>query len=370
VLSGLTKIYPKKKRRHSEDSHDSAVNNLNLTVDDGQFVVLVGPSGCGKSTTLRMIAGLEEPTSGEIYIGGKLMNGIPPKDRNVAMVFQDFGLYPHMTARENIELPLRALHLGKDKISKKVSEAADRLGITDYLDQLPGALSGGQQQRVAIGRAIVRNPDILLMDEPLSSLDAKLRVQLRSEIAELHRKLGTTIIYVTHDQTEAMILGDVLVVMNEGSMQQTGAPREIFDDPSNLFVAGFMGVPSINTLDVTVLSTGPESIRLRTAGGDIEVRCPAPEGLSEGVSAVLGVRPDSVAVSGDSANVLQGTVSEVEILGASANVTFSSCGTSITSVMSTEKFDLSGLSTGSRAGLSLMPQKLLLFDKATGDRIR
>ncbi|MBR3252064.1 MAG: ATP-binding cassette domain-containing protein, partial [Erysipelotrichaceae bacterium] len=220
-----------------------AVDDFNLEVADNEFIVFVGPSGCGKSTTLRMIAGLEDITRGDLYIDGVRMNDIEPKDRDIAMVFQNYALYPHMTVRQNLEFPLELRKVPKDQITKQVDEAAEILGITEYLNRKPKALSGGQRQRVAIGRAIVREPRVLLMDEPLSNLDAKLRNQMRAEIIKLRQRIKSTFIYVTHDQTEAMTLGDRIVIMKDGLIQQIGTPQEVFDNPINTFVAGFIGMP-------------------------------------------------------------------------------------------------------------------------------
>ncbi len=223
-----------------------AVSDFNLEINDKEFIVLVGPSGCGKSTVLRMIAGLEEISDGEVYIGDTLVNNVSPKDRDIAMVFQNYSLYPHMTVYQNMAFALKMRHTPKDIIDQKVREAAEILGISELLDRKPKTLSGGQRQRVAIGRAIVREPKVFLMDEPLSNLDAKLRNQMRAEIIKLRRKIDTTFIYVTHDQTEAMTLGDRIVIMKNGVIQQSGTPQEVFDHPSNLFVAGFIGTPQMN----------------------------------------------------------------------------------------------------------------------------
>ncbi len=239
VLKNVTKIYDK----------NVVINNINLEVKDKEFVVLVGASGCGKSTILRMIAGLEEITSGEIFIGDKRVNDIPPKDRDIAFVFQSYALYPHMTVRENIAFGLKMRKVDKKIIEQKVIEAAEILDLTDYLDRRPKQLSGGQRQRVALGRAIVRNPKVFLMDEPLSNLDAKLRVQMRSEIKKLHEKLQTTFIYVTHDQTEALTMGDRIVVLDKGIIQQVDTPEEIYNNPANTFVAGFIGSPQMNFIE-------------------------------------------------------------------------------------------------------------------------
>lgn len=237
VLKNIKKTY---------DNNKTVINNVNLEIKDKEFVVLVGASGCGKSTLLRMIAGLEDITEGEIYIGETKVNNIPPKDRDIAFVFQSYALYPHMTVRENISFGLKMRKVPKAEIDKKVQEAAEILNLGEYLDRKPKQLSGGQRQRVALGRAIVRNPKVFLMDEPLSNLDAKLRVQMRSEIKKLHERLQTTFIYVTHDQTEALTMGDRIVVLNNGDIQQVGTPDEIYNNPKNSFVAGFVGSPQMN----------------------------------------------------------------------------------------------------------------------------
>ena len=265
LLKNIKKIYSNSDRKESKkraknntetasklevvDKGVVAVQECTLEIQDREFVVLVGPSGCGKSTTLRMIAGLEEITEGDMYIGETRVNDLPPKDRDVAMVFQNYALYPHMSVFENLAFSLNLRHMKKDEIKRRVMEAADILDITEYLDRKPKALSGGQRQRVAIGRAIVRNPKVFLMDEPLSNLDAKLRNQMRAEIIKLHKRLNTTFIYVTHDQVEAMTLGDRIVIMKDGFIQQIGTPQEVFQHPSNLFVAGFIGMPQMNFFD-------------------------------------------------------------------------------------------------------------------------
>ena len=239
VLKNVTKIYDKKR----------VIDDVDLTINDKEFIVLVGASGCGKSTLLRMIAGLEDITEGEIFIGDKKVNDVQPKDRDIAFVFQSYALYPHMTVRENIAFGLKMRKIDKATIEKKVQEAAEILDLGEYLDRKPKQLSGGQRQRVALGRAIVRNPKVFLMDEPLSNLDAKLRVQMRSEIKKLHEKLQTTFIYVTHDQTEALTMGDRIVVLDKGKIQQAGRPEEIYNNPANTFVAGFVGSPQMNFID-------------------------------------------------------------------------------------------------------------------------
>jgi len=240
-LKNINKVYP---------NGFKAVKDFNLEIDDNEFIIFVGPSGCGKSTTLRMVAGLEDITSGELYIDGVLMNDVEPKDRDIAMVFQNYALYPHMTVFDNMAFGLKLRKLPKDEIKKKVEEAAEILDLGPLLDRKPKQLSGGQRQRVAMGRAIVRSPKVFLMDEPLSNLDAKLRVQMRTEISKLHQRLNATIIYVTHDQTEAMTLGTRIVVMSDGIMQQVDTPTNLYDKPDNLFVASFIGSPQMNLLNL------------------------------------------------------------------------------------------------------------------------
>lgn len=249
-----------------------AVDDFHVDFGDNEFIVIVGPSGCGKSTTLRMIAGLEERTSGNIYIQGRLVNELPPRDRNIAMVFQNYALYPHMNVYDNMAFGLKLKNVPKADIDKRVKEAAEILSITNYLSRKPKELSGGQRQRVALGRAIVRNPSVFLMDEPLSNLDAKLRVQMRAEIIKLHRRIGVSIIYVTHDQVEAMTMADRIIVMKDGFVQQIASPQELYDQPANRFVAGFIGTPPMNFLEVSV--TEQEGVLLLTAP-DVRVEVPA-----------------------------------------------------------------------------------------------
>jgi multiple sugar transport system ATP-binding protein len=282
VLDHVTKRYP---------DGALAVDDFNLDIADGEFVILVGPSGCGKSTTLNMIAGLEDITSGELRIGGQVVNNKSPKDRDIAMVFQSYALYPHMTVRENMGFALKLAKTPQATINEKVEEAARILDLTQHLDRKPANLSGGQRQRVAMGRAIVRNPAVFLMDEPLSNLDAKLRVQTRTEVSRLQRRLGTTMVYVTHDQVEAMTLGDRLAVMRSGLLQQVGSPKEMYDTPVNLFVAGFIGSPSMNFLPGSVADS-----TLHTPLGDIPLsdqlrrvleQSKAPKDL------IVGIRPEN-----------------------------------------------------------------------------
>src|SRR5881409_2796521 len=261
-----------------------AVNNVNLDIEDKEFVVLVGPSGCGKTTTLRMVAGLEDISAGEIYIGDRLVNDVPPKDRNIAMVFQNYALYPHMTVYKNMAFSLKLRRTPRDEIARRVKTAADILGIGDLLERKPRQLSGGQRQRVAVGRAIVRQPQVFLFDEPLSNLDAKLRVQMRRDLAALRRRLGTTTIYVTHDQVEAMTLGDRIVVMKDGVVQQVGTPLELYRKPASRFVAGFIGSPAMNFIDVRVTM---ETDRVVLTGEGAEFALPT--ALFDGVGPRAGL---------------------------------------------------------------------------------
>jgi multiple sugar transport system ATP-binding protein len=288
-----------------------AVNQLDLHVEDGEFLVLVGPSGCGKSTSLRMLAGLEEVDEGRLLIGEQDVTDLPPKARDIAMVFQNYALYPHMTVAENMGFALKIAGANKADIGKRVAEAAAMLDITEYLDRKPKALSGGQRQRVAMGRAIVRSPRVFLMDEPLSNLDAKLRVQTRTQIAQLQRRLGTTTVYVTHDQVEAMTMGDRVAVLKDGVLQQCAAPREMYDRPANLFVAGFLGSPSMNLMELPVTDGG---VRF----GDSVVPV-ARDALADAdaTTVTLGIRPENLIVSSTG---LQVEVDVVEELGADAYV--------------------------------------------------
>ena len=300
-----------------------AVKNFNLEIADKEFIIFVGPSGCGKSTTLRMIAGLEDISSGELKIGDRVVNDVEPKDRDIAMVFQNYALYPHMTVYDNMAFGLKLRKVPKDQIDKAVREAARILDLEKLLDRKPKALSGGQRQRVAMGRAIVRNPKVFLMDEPLSNLDAKLRVQMRIEIAKLHQRLGTTIIYVTHDQTEAMTLGTRIVVMKDGVIQQVDTPQNLYEKPQNLFVAGFMGSPQMNFLDAVVRINGT-AVTLEVAGQSIPLP-PAKakkliDGGYNGKTVVMGIRPEDVYDSEmfiETAKcVFSSTIKVYELLGA------------------------------------------------------
>lgn len=274
------------------------VRDFNLEIQDGEFIVLVGPSGCGKSTTLRMIAGLEDITSGQLYFEGKLMNDVHPKDRDIAMVFQNYALYPHMTVAENMGFGLKMQNINQDEIDKTVKKTAEIIGLTDYLDRLPKELSGGQRQRVALGRAISRNPKVFLMDEPLSNLDAKLRVQTRSEISNISKEFGNTTIYVTHDQVEAMTMADRIVLMRDGVIQQVSTPKDIYLYPNNIFVAGFMGSPAMNFIPATLTEEG-----LKTSQGIIKLNDTILTQLAfKGYmdrEIIFGIRPENIVLAGD-----------------------------------------------------------------------
>jgi multiple sugar transport system ATP-binding protein len=300
-----------------------AVHGVDLDIADGEFVVLVGPSGCGKSTTLRMIAGLEEITEGRISIGGRVVNDLEPKDRNIAMVFQNYALYPHMTVFRNIAFGLYAARLPKAEVEARVRRAAEMLGLSQLLERRPSELSGGQRQRVAMGRAIVRDPAVYLFDEPLSNLDAQLRTQMRTEIKRLHQSIGTTIVYVTHDQVEAMTLADRIVIMRDGRIEQIGTPLEIFHRPANTFVAGFIGSPAMNMVEVPVRVAGGRTELDLGDGQALPVAAPGP--LGDGMRVILGIRPDDLVASDgqpppDGAVLLDGTVAVVEPLGAETQV--------------------------------------------------
>ena len=296
ALRDLTKSFDKTQVLHS----------INLDVADGEFVVLVGPSGCGKSTTLRMIAGLEEVSAGTVEIGGRVVNNLEPKDRDIAMVFQNYAIYPHMTVRKNIAFGLRTSKMTKPQKNERIEEVAGILGMVEYLDRKPNQLSGGQRQRVAIGRAMVRDPAVFLFDEPLSNLDAQLRTQMRLEIKKLHRRVGSTIVFVTHDQVEAMTMADRIVIMKDGHIQQIGTPAEVYHAPANTFVAQFIGAPSMNLLDGRGTASG---VHLWN-GTDLST-----DFAAEGKSVVIGIRPEDLQVV-ETVGVLAGVVSVAEPLGA------------------------------------------------------
>ena len=347
-----------------------AVKDFNLEIEDKEFIIFVGPSGCGKSTTLRMIAGLEDITSGELKIGDKVVNDVEPKDRDIAMVFQNYALYPHMTVYDNMAFGLKLRKVPKDEIDKKVREAAKILDLEKLLDRKPKALSGGQRQRVAMGRAIVRNPKVFLMDEPLSNLDAKLRVQMRIEISKLHENLGATIIYVTHDQTEAMTLGTRIVVMKDGVVQQVDTPQNLYQKPGNLFVAGFMGSPQMNFLDAVISEKGGNVVA--TIGGEHEVIVPAAKAkvLKDkgyvGKKVVLGIRPEDIHDSQmfletSPSKPMNSVVKVYELLGAEVFLYFDVDGTQVTARVDPR----TTAKTGDPIRFAFDMEKAHFFDKET-----
>ena len=343
-LKNIKKVYPfvsgeekqKKKKRKKDDGHEEkkvnlqiteegvvAVQEFSLDIADKEFIVLVGPSGCGKSTTLRMVAGLEEISDGELWIGDRLVNDVAPKDRDIAMVFQNYALYPHMTVYENMAFALKLRKTPKAELDKKVREAAEILEITQYLNRKPKALSGGQRQRVAIGRALVRDPAVFLMDEPLSNLDAKLRNQMRAEIIKLRKKIDTTFIYVTHDQVEAMTLGDRIVIMRDGFIQQVGTPQEVFNHPSNLFVAGFIGSPQMNFFDAELKLDGDYYVELDgvkiTLPEDKQAALKAKQAAPQAIT--MGIRPDHISLAeGQADSVLNATIDVTELMGSTIHM--------------------------------------------------
>ena len=382
ILKNIKKVYPhqepkKKKKGEAEkktnlqitDEGVLAVDNFNLEIKDKEFIVLVGPSGCGKSTTLRMVAGLEEISGGELYIGGQLMNDVAPKDRDIAMVFQNYALYPHMTVRENIAFPLKLRKVDKTEIDQRVNQAAEILGITEYLDRKPKALSGGQRQRVAIGRAIVREPKVLLMDEPLSNLDAKLRNQMRAEIIKLRQRINTTFIYVTHDQTEAMTLGDRIVIMKDGVIQQIGTPQEVFDHPANLFVAGFIGMPQMNFYDAE-LTQENGSYAVTLDGAKVVLSGEKQANLKKNNvkpgPITLGVRPEHLLLSGSEDNAIRGTVDVSEMMGSAVHLHVSACGRDTIMIVPTTEIESSAaFAIGSPITITFSGSTAHLFDRET-----
>ena len=374
-LINLKKIYPatekrKKTNRDGEkrsnlqitDKGVVAVQEFSLDIADQEFIVLVGPSGCGKSTTLRMIAGLEDISEGELWIGDKLMNDVEPKDRDIAMVFQNYALYPHMTVYDNMAFSLKLKKTPKEEIDKKVREAAEILDITQYLERKPKALSGGQRQRVAIGRAIVRAPKVMLMDEPLSNLDAKLRNEMRAEIIKLRQRINTTFVYVTHDQTEAMTLGDRIVIMKDGFVQQIGTPQEVFDHPANLFVAGFIGMPQMNFFDAKLVKeNGKYAVKL---GGETVVlseekqaRLAAKNVTEQDVT--LGVRPEHMQLVESG---IKGKVDVSELMGSSAHLHISAESKDVVVIVPTEG-GVSKFKMGDEINLSFSGNVAHVFSK-------
>ena len=346
-----------------------AVKDFNLDVEAKEFIIFVGPSGCGKSTTLRMIAGLEEISSGERIIDGKVMNVVEPKDRDIAMVFQNYALYPHMTVFDNMAFGLKLRKVPKDEIKAKVEEAARILDLEKLLDRKPKALSGGQRQRVAMGRAIVRNPKVFLMDEPLSNLDAKLRVQMRSEIASLHNRLGATIIYVTHDQTEAMTLGTRIVVLKDGVIMQVDSPQKLYNEPNNLFVAGFIGSPQMNFVDADVVANGSTAT---LKFGAFSVDLPAEkskkvlDGGYAGKKVVFGIRPEDISddpemIAKYSGSVIESDVTGYELLGAEVLLYYTVAGANMTARVDSD----TPARYGDHIKLAFDPNKIHVFDKET-----
>ena len=337
----------------------TAVNDLNLEIADGEFMTLVGPSGCGKSTTLNMLAGLEEITEGEILIGGELVTGLPPGDRDIAMVFQNYALYPHMSVRDNLAFALKVRHAGKQEIAAKVDRAAEVLGIPELLDRKPRQLSGGQRQRVALGRALVREPRLFLLDEPLSNLDAKLRVQMRAELKLLFKRLATTVVYVTHDQAEAMTLSDRVAIFDKGVIQQIGTPLELYNRPANQFVAGFLGSPPMNFFEAEVgdhALIGPGfSFDLSPSGGKLE----------RGQRVLLGIRPEDVVVD-RAGNGVRTDVTLVEPMG-SATIEYALVAGSL---MAIEMDKSTEVAPGETIGVDVPWDRIHIFDKESGQSLK
>ena len=359
-LTNVCKVYP---------NGFEAVKDFNLEVEDQEFIIFVGPSGCGKSTTLRMIAGLEEISSGELKMDGRVVNDVEPKDRDIAMVFQNYALYPHMTVFDNMAFGLKLRKVPKDEIKKKVEEAAKILDLEKLLDRKPKALSGGQRQRVAMGRAIVRNPKVFLMDEPLSNLDAKLRVQMRSEIASLHNRLKATIIYVTHDQTEAMTLGTRIVVLKDGVIMQVDSPQKLYNEPNNLFVAGFIGSPQMNFIDAVCKVEG-ERVTLNFEKTSV-VLPPAKakkliDGGYNGKTVVMGIRPEDIGdsqieIEAHKDAVFETDVTGYELLGSEVLLYFNVAGTAMTAKVDSR----TTARMGDHITLAIDPEKIHCFDKET-----
>jgi len=360
LLKNVTKIY---------DGGNKVVTDANFKVDDKEFVVLVGPSGCGKTTTLRMIAGLEDITSGEIFIDGKIVNNLPPKDRDIAMVFQNYALYPHMTVYENMAFGLKLKKVNKKEIEIRVKEAAKILSLETYLDRKPKALSGGQRQRVAVGRAIVRKPKVFLFDEPLSNLDAKLRVQMRTEISKLHKQLGATMIYVTHDQTEAMTMGDRIVIMKDGIVNQVDSPLNLYNKPVNQFVAGFIGSPAMNFLSGTIL----EKTEMMFISNNSELKFNLSSEQKNylknftGKEIIIGIRPENISLEAavSKSIELNSTLDVIEPMG---NETFVYFEIEKTQFIARVK-PLYDLKVGGKIKLYVDPMKIYLFDKTTGQHL-
>ncbi len=373
TLKGIYKKYP---------GGVVAVKDVNLEIKDKEFIVLVGPSGCGKSTTLRMIAGLEEISEGELYIGDRLVNDIAPKDRDIAMVFQNYALYPHMTVFENMAFGLKLRKVPKDEIERKVNEAAKILDLTHLLDRKPKAMSGGQRQRVALGRAIVRSPQVFLLDEPLSNLDAKLRAQMRTEISKIHKKLGTTFIYVTHDQTEAMTMGDRIVCMKDGIIQQVDTPQELYEKPVNKFVAGFLGSPQMNFIDAVLkkangtyyVEFGSEDTKT-SRGVKYTIKVPKAKVNNELANfvdkeVILGIRPESIHdeemyLSNATTGIINAQVEITEMMGAETYLYLVCEGIPLTARVSPR----STARPQDEIKVALDPNRIHIFDKETENTI-
>ena len=362
-LKGIKKIY---------DNKVTAVHDFNLEIADKEFIVLVGPSGCGKSTTLRMVAGLEDISEGDLLINGKRMNDVEPKDRDIAMVFQNYALYPHMTVYENMAFALKLRKVPKDEIDKKVREAAEILDITQYLERKPKALSGGQRQRVAIGRAIVRSPQVFLMDEPLSNLDAKLRNQMRAEIIKLRQRIDTTFIYVTHDQTEAMTLGDRIVIMKDGFIQQIGTPQQVFDHPANIFVAGFIGMPQMNFFDGQLVADG-DHYYVKIMDATMELSPEAQAALkAKGVpskAVTIGIRPEHISFAESAgAHCLTGSVDVSEMMGSEIHLHVNAGGRDVVLRIPTTELSAEhkgGIAYGTQVHFTFRGDLMHLFDPET-----
>ena len=360
ILKDIKKVY---------ENGYVGTHDVNISIADKEFIVLVGPSGCGKSTTLRMVAGLEEITDGELWIGGKLMNDVAPKDRDIAMVFQSYALYPQMTVYQNMAFSLELRKTPKDEIDRKVREAAEILEITQYLDRKPAALSGGQRQRVAIGRAMVRDPKVFLMDEPLSNLDAKLRNQMRAEIIKLRQRINTTFIYVTHDQTEAMTLGDRIVIMKDGYVNQIGTPVEVFNKPVNLFVAGFIGMPVMNFFDncKLLLENGVYYAEIRGVKfklSDFQQKA-LKQNNQQPCDIVAGIRPQHIHVG---EGQLTAKVEVSEMMGSEYNIHARSNEDEVVMVVPTVGLE-ADVSMGAKVQFTTQPDLVQLFDKATSNNL-
>ena len=360
ILKGIKKVY---------EGNVTAVHDVNINIKDKEFIVLVGPSGCGKSTTLRMVAGLEDISGGELYIDGKLCNDVEPKDRDIAMVFQSYALYPHMTVRDNLGFALKLKKVPKAEIKKKVEEVAKVLDITQYLDRKPKALSGGQRQRVAIGRAMVRDPKVFLMDEPLSNLDAKLRNQMRAEIIKLRSRINTTFMYVTHDQTEAMTLGDRIVIMKDGYVNQIGTPQELFGKPVNLFVAGFIGMPVMNFFAGCnlLLENGKYYAEIRNVKFELDdFQQKALKSRNQKPCEIIcGIRPQHITVG---SGQLHAKVEVSELLGTEFNLHARSGDDEVVMVIPTMDLE-TDVSMGAKIEFDVQPKLIQLFDKESGNNL-